>query len=320
MQRPIPVLIIVGPTAVGKTRLAFELFERFSDIEVISADSRQIFRLMDIGTAKPTPDELKSLPHHCIDIKYPDEYFSAGEYGRLAPAIVHRLLRNHRFPLVVGGSGLYIRSLVDGLFSGDARDAEIKKSLQERADREGLQPLYAELSSVDPAGAAAIHPNDRQRIVRALEVWQLTGEPISSLRRKKTYDTGIKPVFVGLNRPRTQLYEIINGRAEQMIAGGLIDEVERLRNRGYGPGLQSQKTVGYREIHDFLDGKIDKKSAVDLIKRNSRRFAKRQITWFSRDTRVQWLSLENEEDRAASRRCLIEKISELREEHSRIYL
>lgn len=312
MQEKLPLLILVGPTAVGKTRMAFELFNQFNNIEIISADSRQIFRYMDIGTAKPSIDELKKYPHHCIDIKDPDEYFSAGEFGRLARNICEVLTSKNKLPLVVGGSGLYIQALVEGLFEMGARDPNVKKNLEETARSEGLPKLYEQLAGVDPEAASKIHHNDKQRILRALEVYQVTGEPISQLRDQPNVETGIEPIYIGLNRNRSELYEIINMRVDMMIDSGLVDEVKNLRDKKFNSDLQSQRTVGYAEIHSLLDSKIDKKTAIDLIKQNTRRFAKRQLTWFTKYKQIHWLSINTEHEWLEARNYIAEQIKNLK--------
>ncbi len=315
MHKRLPLVVLVGPTAVGKTQMAFEICQHFKNIEIVSADSRQIFRFMNIGTAKPSIDEFKKYPHHCIDIKYPDEYFSAGEFGNFARTICRSLSSKGKLPLVVGGSGLYIRSLVEGLFEVGGRNPKIKTKLEEDEHEIGLEKLFAQLLSVDPQAAAKIHRNDRQRILRALEVYLSTGESISNLREKSKQDTGIDPEYIGLIRNREGLYKIIEERVDKMVAIGLINEVIELRNRNYNPELQSQKTVGYSEIHDFLDGKLDKKTAIDLIKQNTRRFAKRQLTWFKKNKFIQWLSVDTDKEWEYAYSFIIEKLSN----HNELY-
>lgn len=304
----IPIILIVGPTAVGKTQMAIELADIFPNIEIISADSRQIYKYMDIGTAKPSVNELKSLPHHFINIKNPDDPFNAGEYGRQGRSLFFKLKKNGKIPLVVGGSGLYIRSLIDGLFQGQVSDIEIKNMLQQRVDSEGLSELYKELKRNDPETAATVHENDRQRIVRALEVWQITGESISKLRKKLNPEINLRPIVVGLNRNREKLYKIINNRVHVMIDKGLINEVKKLRETGYHSNLQSQKTVGYQEIHNLFDGFHSEEEAVNLIKRNTRRFAKRQLTWFNRDDRTRWFFVDDNRTWKLAKRYLSEFI------------
>ena len=313
-----PLLVICGPTATGKTQMALELAELFPHMEVVSADSRQIFRYMDIGTAKPTPAERQRLPHHFVDIADPDEEYTAGQFGREGRERVKELYHAGRLPVVVGGSGLYIRSLVDGLFEGNVRDPQVKASLRERAEREGLGALYRELQRVDPETARRLHPNDLQRIVRALEVYHVAGEPISALHKKAQPPRQIEPVFFALNRPREELYRIIEERVEQMLQKGLVEEVSRLRQMGFGPGLQSQRTVGYQEIHSYLDGEISLDEAVRLVKRNTRRFAKRQLTWFGKDGRIAWLEVAGGELWSKARSTLAQKLHEIAEKVSQL--
>lgn len=288
----LPVVVIAGPTAAGKTAIAMEVHDQFPPAEIVSADSRQVFRFMDIGTAKPTPDELERHPHYFIDIKNPDEYFSAGEYGRLARKMCYEIASRGNVPLIVGGSGLYIRALIDGLFEGGGRDRSVKKHLEKRADGEGVAVLYQELKSVDKESAGKIHPNDRQRIIRSLEVWFTNGFPISEAFKKSSTVSPFSPLMVGISRPRQHLYEKIDLRVDQMIKSGLIKEVMDLREKGYHQDMLSQRTVGYQEIHKYLEtgSKIDE--AVDSIKKNTRHFAKRQLTWFRRDQRVKWFDME----------------------------
>jgi len=285
------ILVLVGPTAVGKTKMAIELVETFNQLEVISADSRQIFRFMDIGTAKPTKEEIDLIPHHFINIKNPDETYNAGEFGSQGRKKYFELIQKNNIPIVVGGSGLYIQSLIYGLFEGEVNEPDVKQELQIRADQEGLTNLYNELKSVDPVSAEKIHFNDRQRIVRALEVWNISGKPISELRRDLHPKINLNPIFIGLNRDREKLYQMINKRVDLMINEGIIDEVRKLRQKGFNKNLQSQKTVGYQELHDYLDEKCSKDEAIELIKRNTRRFAKRQLTWFNKNKSIQWFDI-----------------------------
>jgi tRNA dimethylallyltransferase len=311
MRRKIPILVVCGPTATGKTGLMFEIAERSYPIEIVSADSRQIFRYMDVGTAKPSSEELQRLPHHMIDICDPDEEYNAGRYGKDARQQIEAVYRRKNVPVVVGGSGLYLHSLIDGLFEGEARDPEVKKRLQARADEEGLGVLYDELQKVDPESAAKIHPNDRQRIVRALEAFYVSGQPISELRKRLRVETGLEPIFVGLTMEREALYRRIDERVLQMVRKGLVEEVVRLREMGYHRELQSQKTVGYQEIHAYLDGEIPLEVAIERIQRNTRRFAKRQFTWFKREQRILWFPVNTARERGQARKKIEEEIEKL---------
>ncbi len=304
-----PILVLLGATAVGKTKMIIELAELFDQLQVISADSRQIYRYMDIGTAKPGPDELNSIKHYFIDIKNPDEPFSAGEYGTRGREIYKKIKDLGKIPVVVGGSGLYIRSLIDGLFEGFVRDPRMKELLMRRVKKEGLAQLYNELKKIDPVSVEKIHPNDSQRIIRALEVWHISGKPISELRREFQPEKYFTPIYVGLTKERENIYKIIEKRIDQMQTDGLVDEVRDLRNRGYNSALQSQRSVGYREIHDFLDGKISEEETFPLIKQNTRRFAKRQLTWFNRNNSIKWFPIDNSKNWQLAREYLVKVLT-----------
>jgi tRNA dimethylallyltransferase len=285
------VLIITGPTAAGKTAFSLKLASHVP-MEIISADSRQVYRELDIGTAKPSCEERREVPHHCIDICAPDQYFSAGEFAKLARDIIVKIRSRNRLPAVVGGSGLYIQALVDGLFEGNYRDPGKRKELRDRAHQEGWPALYHELCRVDPETAQSVHANDHKRIIRALEVYALTGRAVSHIRREETIPGQFQTVWFGLNWPRQQLFERINFRVDRMIDSGLEAEVRRLLDLGYDRSLNSLDTVGYKEMIAFLNHEIDFDEAVHRIKKNTCRFAKRQMTWFRRDSRINWLNME----------------------------
>lgn len=288
-------MIIVGPTAVGKTAVSLEMARRV-DAEIVSADSRQIYRYMDIGTAKPTPQERAVVPHHFIDIRNPDEHYSAGQFAREARAVIENIRRRGRLPVVVGGSGLYTRGLVDGFFDPRVTDQRVKRMLQNRVRREGLQTLYRELQRADPETAGRLPPGDTQRILRALEVYEITGEPFSSFLKRGAQPADFEPVFRGLRRPRARLYARIEERVDRMLAEGFLQEVRALRERGYGPELNALKTVGYREANLYLDGQIDYPRMVALMKQKTRNYAKRQMTWFRKDRRIRWLDIDVDHD------------------------
>ena len=259
--------------------------------EIVSADSRQVFRLMDIGTAKPTPTEMAKAPHHLIDIKNPDELFNAGMYSILGRQVIDEILNREHCPIIVGGSGLYIRALVDGVFAGPYRDLKIRKRLNLQAEEKGLDTLYKQLQYVDPEAAHTIHVNDRKRIVRALEVYTLSGHPISRIQKENTHPADFRTEYWGLRWPREHLYHRISERVDKMIHAGLIEEVLHLREMGYGPDLNSLDSVGYKEVFSHLDGQINKVELMDLIKRNTRRYAKKQLTWFRRNSNINWINL-----------------------------
>ena len=286
------VLIIVGATAVGKTAIAIKLADRIKNVEIISADSRQVYKFMNIGTAKPTEDERAKVKHHFIDIKLPDEYYSAGRYGNEARRKIDRLFENKKTPIVVGGSGLYIRALVDGFFDKQIFDAEVKQRLKNEIQQLGISKLYERLQRFDKITAEKIHHHDGQRIVRALEVYELTGQPLSKYQKEKSKQANFTPLFIGLNRQRKFLYRIIEKRVDLMIEKGLVDEVLKLKAMGYLPPLNSLRTVAYREVYEYLDGKVDFTEMVRLIKQRSRNYAKRQLTWFRKDERIKWIDLD----------------------------
>ncbi|MBD3376448.1 tRNA (adenosine(37)-N6)-dimethylallyltransferase MiaA [candidate division KSB1 bacterium] len=284
------VLLLVGPTAVGKTGLSLEIAQTLGG-EIVSADSRQIYRYMDIGTAKPTFDERAVVPHHFIDTKDPDELYSAGEYGRDARAVIQDLLQKDIVPVVVGGSGFYIRALVDGLFAPEISDHEVKEKWRRRLVTKGREAVFAELERVDPRTAERLHINDTQRIVRALEVYELTGKPISQFQEGQEEPADFEPVFIGLERDRSELVQRIEQRVDLMMDQGLMQEVQALLEKGFSPDVNALATVGYQEVVAYLQGEYDFEEMVEQIKIHTRQYSKRQMTWFRRDLRVNWLNL-----------------------------
>ena len=296
LSSPLPtILVIVGPTASGKTFLALEIARRTS-AEIISADSRQVYRLLTIGTAKPFPDELKKVKHHFIDKILPDQHFSAGEFGIDGRKIIDEMVKQKKLPIVVGGTGLYIRSLVDGLFSGPGRKEDLREELEARLEAEGADALIEELRRVDPEAAARMLPSNQRRIIRALEVYYTTGKPISQHHGEHEHKKFFNPVFVGLQWDRKTLYDRINFRVERMLAAGFLDEVQGLLSRGYDDRYKSLQTVGYKEAFAFLRKEISYERMVELMKQNTRRFAKRQLTWFRKDTRIRWFDIKEESE------------------------
>ena len=288
-------LIIVGPTAIGKTELSL-LIAKLLPVEIVSADSRQIYRYLNIGTAKPKPSQMRRIPHHMIDILNPDEYYSAGMYCRQTRQIIDQIFKRKKIPLVVGGSGLYIKALLDGFFNLEIRDDKIRSSLRHRLSTEGLDVLYAELQKVDPILAARLSPTDKQRIIRGLEVYLITGTPLSQLQEEKSDPANFIPVMFGLRAPRDYLYERINRRVDLMLEEGFITEVANLRNKGYKVSFNALNTVGYKEAFAYLENEIDFDTMVELIKRNTRRYAKRQMTWFRKDERIEWIDITPQTD------------------------
>jgi tRNA dimethylallyltransferase len=304
------VLAIVGPTASGKTAISLALAEQLRG-EVVSADSRQIYRFMDIGTAKPTMAERRRVKHYFIDQLFPDEDFNAGEFGRRGREVVEQIFGRKKLPIVVGGSGLYVRSLIDGLFEGPSRDDSVRKALYDRLHREGSETLLNELARIDPAAAAKLIPSNTRRIIRALEVYFVTGVSITRLQEERGIAAPFETVLVGLDWERKKLYARIEERVDRMIEQGLVEEVRSLIRKGYGPSLNSLQTVGYQEVFECLDGKTNSARMVELIKQNSRRFAKRQLTWFRRDARVKWFRVEDELEFPRTSRAIGKYFNEL---------
>ncbi len=286
------VLVLVGPTASGKTAVALLMAGRLN-AEILSADSRQIYRSLDIGTAKPTRSERESVPHHFVDLIDPEYPFNAGEFGKQGRKVIDEIFGRKRVPLVVGGSGLYLRGLIDGFFEGPGADQSLREELYGRLHEIGAEGLLEDLRLVDPAAASRMLPTNTRRIIRALEIVTLTGKPISELQKEKI-TINFYPVFAGLEWDRKKLYRRIDERVDRMIDDGLVDEVFTLKRKGYTPKYNALQTTGYAEVFEFIDGKISFEEMVSLIKRNTRRYAKRQMTWFRPDGRIRWFKLENE--------------------------
>ncbi|MCD6550847.1 tRNA (adenosine(37)-N6)-dimethylallyltransferase MiaA [Thermotoga sp.] len=281
------IAIIGGPTAVGKTDLMVEVCEEIN-AEIVSMDSRQIYRYMDIGTAKPTPEQRERVHHHMIDILDPDKYYNAFLYREDSLKTVEDILRRGKIPVYVGGTGLYADALVRGIFEGVPADENIRKELRELEKREpGI--LRKMLEEFDPEAATRIHPNDLKRTIRALEVYMKTGKRISELQKEARGDDRF--FIIVLTRERYDLYDRINKRVDKMIEIGFIDEVKKLLEMGYSKNLNSMKTIGYKEVIEYLEGKYDFEKMVHLIKRNTRHFARRQIIWFKRYESAVWYNL-----------------------------
>lgn len=289
------VIVIVGPTAVGKTAAAVELV---SDVggEIVSADSMAVYRGMDIGTAKPTPEEMSRARFHLIDVADPAEPFNAGEFQRLAKTAIDEILATNPPAVVVGGSGLYVRAAIDGLnLEIPERDDALRTKLAEEARMHGNEHVHARLKELDPLSASRIHPNNLKRVIRAIEICERSGAPASALfdadaKRESGYP---KAQWFGLTVEREALYARIDKRVDSMITAGLIDEVAELMRRGVGFDMPSMQGLGYKEIVGFLRGDYSQEEAVDLLKGNTRRFAKRQYTWFRADSRIKWIDVGN---------------------------
>ncbi len=280
------VISIVGPTAVGKTALAIAVAKHF-DTEVVSADSRQFYKEMEIGTAKPTREEQQVVPHHFIDSHSIKELFSAGDFGRSATKKIKALHKSHQVVVVVGGSGLYLQALWEGFDEMPEILPEIRQQLNAELQTAGLNPLLDELKEVDPQYYEVVDRNNGQRVIRALEVIRSSGKPFSAFRNRKKNELPYENLKIGLELEREVLFERINERMDQMINAGLFEEAKSLvRHREHN----ALKTVGYTEIFNHLDGQYDRSEAVRLLKRNSRRYAKRQMTWFKRYQDIHWFA------------------------------
>ena len=283
------LVVIAGPTATGKSAWAVAAAEALGG-EVVSADSMLVYRGMDIGTAKPTRAEKRGIPHHLIDVVEPDEEYSVAVYQKQARECIGRIMAKGVTPILAGGTGLYIRAVIDGYEFTDAqRDEKLRSELLAEAERGGAAALHRRLAEVDENAAARFHPNDTRRVTRALEVYYLTGRPLSASWRLNNGEALYDLLFLGLTLDRAELYQRIENRVDAMIENGLIEEVRGLREVGYGAGLTSMRGLGYKEILAYLAGTVGKEEAITLLKRNTRRFAKRQLTWFRRDRRIKWL-------------------------------
>lgn len=280
------LIVIAGPTASGKTALSIRLAQKLGT-EIISADSRQFYKEMAIGTAKPAPHELAQVKHHFIDSHSITDNFNVGDFEQYGLALLHELFKTHNTVILTGGSGLYIKAICEGFDQLPDVDPAIREQLNATFDTNGIADLQEKLKQADPEYYAQVDINNPQRIIRALEVYQSSGQPFSSYRRKNYQERPFNILKIGLLWPREQLYERINLRVDEMIAQGLIDEVKALLPYCH---LNALQTVGYTEIFDYLDGKTDLQTAIYLIKQNTRRFAKRQMTWFNKDKQINWVA------------------------------
>lgn len=293
----LPLVIIAGPTASGKTALSLQIAEHFGG-EIISADSMQIYRGMDIGTAKPTADEMRGIPHHLIDIAEPSECFSAADYCNSAKKSIASTAERGLLPVMVGGTGLYIDSVVNNVdFGAENVDLELRKRLTDLAEKEGYEAMHARLAEVDPETAQKYHPNNIRRIIRALEFYMTCGETISA-NAKKEKTSPYDYVYFCIDRGREELYERINTRVDIMFNDGLEAEARRLYDKFAGQDLTSLQGIGYKELFDYFDGNITLAEAAELIKTHSRQYAKRQLTWFKRNKNIHWLTPDNMYDEA----------------------
>jgi tRNA dimethylallyltransferase len=300
------VVVIVGPTGAGKTRLAIELAETIGG-EIVSCDSQQVYVGMDIGTGKANAAERARVPHHLLDVIRPDQEMTAARFIALADAAITALAARGVPVVVCGGTGLYVRALLLGLFEGPPAVPAIRERLTAEARDKGSAALHARLAEVDPTLAARTEPNDAKRVIRALEVFEATGIPMSEHQAKHDHrkiERRYPSRVVGLAPPREDLYRRIDARVDAMLAAGLLAEVTALRAAGYVPPLRSQQAIGYAELHDQLDGKVEPVRTVELIKRNSRHYARRQLSWYRADTTIEWAADPASVDLAALGRYL----------------
>jgi tRNA dimethylallyltransferase len=293
---PDPVLVLTGPSAIGKTSLSIELAKTFN-CEIISADSMQVYKHMDIGTAKVTSEEMEGVPHHLIDIVTPDEHYDAAKFSKDGATAIKNIHEKNKIPLLTGGTGLYIKALLYGIFSEPAHNIEIRKALKKRLKEKGAETLYEELHAIDPASARRVHKNDTHRIIRGLEIYHSTGKTWSFFLEQQKLKTADKInnyrniCIIGLHRERENLYKRINLRTEVMLENNFQQEVEDLLNMGYSRNLKSMGSIGYRHMTSYLAGEISFQKMKETLARDTRRYAKRQITWFNKMKELTWLDV-----------------------------
>lgn len=288
-----PLIILTGPTAVGKTALSIGLAKALNG-EIISADSMQVYRHMDIGSAKVTKEEMKGIPHHLIDVLEPEEEFNVTRFQAMAREAMEGIYGRGRVPIVTGGTGFYIQALLYDIdFKENGGDGSIRRELERLGAEKGSGYLHEMLAKIDPESAGAIHANNRKRVIRAIEYYRLTGEPISLHNRmEREKESPYRFYYYVMNCGRRLLYERIDRRVDLMMEEGLVEEVKKLKAMGCSRGMVSMQGLGYKEILDYLDGKCTLEEAVYVLKRDTRHFAKRQLTWFKRERDVRWLHLE----------------------------
>ena len=288
------LLVLLGPTAIGKTDVSIDLAKRMNG-EIISADSMQIYKYMDIGSAKVTKEEMQGIEHHLVDILNPDEDFTVANYKSRAEKLITEINNKGKLPIIAGGTGLYINSLVYDLnFTQVAPDEKFRSRLENIAEEKGNEFIYEKLAKIDKESSEKISPNDQKRVIRALEIFEVTGKTMSEYNkdfRKPIEDYNL--VMIGLNMDRARLYERINLRVDIMMENGLVEEVKSILSMGYYKDLVSMQGIGYKEIIMYLENEITLERSIELIKQKSRNYAKRQLTWFRRDKRIKWIDLDN---------------------------
>lgn len=301
------VIVIVGPTCSGKTAFSLILAEKLKT-EIISADSRQVFKHINIGTAKPSSSELGKIKHHfvdCLDLNYD---FNVSKFEEEALTIIDKLISQKKIPIIVGGSGLYIKAIIDGIFNNVDVEPEIRNNLLEERTKYGNDHLFEKLRQIDPVSAEKLLPQNWKRVLRALEVFYFTGKPIWRHQDEYVRNNENEYYQFGLLWPRSLLYENINLRVEKMITDGLVKETKEILIKNYDRKLNSLNTVGYKEIIEYLDGKISLEKTIELIKRNTRHYAKRQMTWFNKDKRINWMPISSIDELGKISKIIIEKI------------
>lgn len=288
------ICILAGPTAVGKTDISLALARNLCG-EIISADSAQVYKYMDVGTAKLKEDEMQGIKHYMIDEVTPDEDFSVAQFRDRAEAYIRDINERGKLPIITGGTGLYINSLLNNLdFTESISDEAFRNEMQEAAIRNGPAYVHAMLENIDPVSYHKLHPNDLRRVIRALEVYKSTGKPISYFQEEsRKQPSRYEFAYIALTMDRQKLYGRIEERVDKMIGDGLVEEVERLLEMGYGRGLNSMQALGYKEIAAYLQGDITMEEAVRILKRDTRHYAKRQLTWFRRDGRIFWIDIDS---------------------------
>ncbi|MDP8233265.1 MAG: tRNA (adenosine(37)-N6)-dimethylallyltransferase MiaA [Candidatus Saelkia tenebricola] len=286
-----PIIVITGCTGVGKTNVSLELADMLGNAEIVSCDSMAVYREMNIGTSKPSKEVRNKIPHHLVDVVSIKEDFDVAKYVAMAEIAISEIVKKDNIPIIVGGSVMYLYSLLDGIFKGPGKNSELRGVLTEKARINGVGSLHKELEKIDPHTAVRIHSNDLQRIIRAIEVYYQTGNKISELKKQKKgiclkYNT----ISYGITSNRGKIYNQIDSRVDEMIKQGLVDEVKNIWNKGMS--LTAYQGQGYKEIIGYLEGKYDFNEAIRLTKRNTRRYAKRQISWLKRDKRVNWINID----------------------------
>lgn len=310
-----PLIVLTGPTAAGKTELSIALAKKLNGA-IISADSMQVYKYMNIGSAKIRPEEMQGIRHYLVDVLDPREEFHVARFQQMAKEALEEIYRNGQLPIVVGGTGFYIQALLKDIdFDESSGELPCRKELEETARREGGAVLYERLRQVDPESAEAIHPNNLKRVIRALEFYQETGQPISlHNKEQKEKQPPYTYAYFVLNDDRARLYERIDRRVDRMVEQGLVKEVRWLKEHGYDRSLVSMQGLGYKELFPYLDGTCSLEEAVEIIKRDTRHFAKRQITWFKREPDVIWL---NQQEFGYDKQKILKRMLELWEERKK---